>query len=213
MKQEIVITDYVKISGSQAFCNGEPAFSGSADFASFIRELYKWSEVGYSPFFKMDNLSKLGFMASELLLKGKDRERLNGENVGVVFSNRSSSLDSDIAYYNTIKDPAEYFPSPAVFVYTLPNIVIGEICIRNKFKGENMFFLSESFDEALMAEYVNNLLEGGSINTCLAGWVEYFEDRYKAFVYLATPAKLIDKNTGVSAKLHSAEILNNLFNK
>ena len=92
----------------------------------------------------MDSLSKLGWLAAEILLKDSfNKEALSVRKMsGLVFANANSSLDTDIKYYETAKDIA----SPALFVYTLPNIVIGEICIRHNFKGENAFFISEQFD-------------------------------------------------------------------
>jgi hypothetical protein len=207
-----IITDYVRICNSRVYKNGVEIYSGSEDFGTFIREIYKREEISYSPFFKMDNLSKLGFIATELLLKNTDKASIPGEQTGIVFSNSSSSLDSDFTYFDTIRDRQNYFPSPAVFVYTLPNIVTVEICIRNKFKGENMFFLSEVFDPALMSGYVDNLLESAGMEVCIGGWIELLQEKYDAFLYLTRPAKFINKNTDGTAKLHSAEILSNLFN-
>ena len=76
-------------------------------------------------------------MASELLLQAEGAERfVPREDRAVVFFNRSASLQADTAYQATIQDPDNFYPSPAAFVYTLPNIVTGEIAIRNKYFGE-----------------------------------------------------------------------------
>ena len=64
--------------------------------------------------------------------------------------NADASLDTDIKYLATTKE----LPSPSVFVYTLPNIMIGEICIRNHFKGESFFFISENPDPVFFEQYV-----------------------------------------------------------
>ena len=42
-------------------------------------------------------------------------------------------------FQETIQHADSYYPSPALFVYTLPNIVTGEIAIRNKYYGETSF--------------------------------------------------------------------------
>ena len=81
------------------------------------------------------------------------------EDIGVVLANANSSLDTDIKYFETVKDIA----SPALFVYTLPNIVIGEICIRHNFKGENAFFIFEEFDAGFIQQYVSNLINNNII--------------------------------------------------
>ena len=65
----IEITSYCVIRNGKANHNGEVVFEGSADFNSFIKDLYRDLQIGYPKFFKMDRLSKLAFVSSELLLK------------------------------------------------------------------------------------------------------------------------------------------------
>ena len=106
-------------------------------FAGFLKALYKKEQISYPKFYKMDSLSKLGFLTSERLFKECDvLEKYPKEEIGVIIFNSSASLDTDLAYQQTIEDKANYFPSPSVFVYTLPNILVGEICIRHKINGE-----------------------------------------------------------------------------
>src|SRR5258706_16052189 len=115
----------------------------------------------------MDNLSKLGWLASEILLKDNFRaEKYQPEETGLVLANANASLDTDLKYFETVKD----IPSPSVFVYTLPNIMIGEICIRNNFKGENSFFVSPEFDAAFLEQYVNDLMDNNVLQVCICGW-------------------------------------------
>jgi hypothetical protein len=138
----------------------------------------------------MDGLSKLGFLATEVLLKSNiEIKNYPAEEVGIVLSNASASLDTDIKYYKTVSD----FASPALFVYTLPNIVIGEICIRHGFKGENAFFISEKFDAPFIVEYVDNLINNNILQCCICGWVELLKDSYKAALFL------VDKNVAHSS--------------
>lgn len=148
----------------------------------FFSAAYQHLGVKYPKFYKMDNLSKLGWLTSEILLAGFDGSAYHPEEIGVVLANSSASLDADARYYDTVKDIA----SPALFVYTLPNIVIGEICIRNNFKGENAFFVQDEFDIPFIYEYVDNLLTSKLLNICLCGWVQYFKDDYKAALFLVT---------------------------
>jgi len=130
----------------------------------------------------MDRLAQLGFLAAELLLKGRNlSETLGADQVGIVFSNASASLDADLGYFETVKN----IPSPAQFVYTLPNIVIGEISIRHRFRGENAFFISEDFDTGFIQFFVADLFNRQKIKACLFGWVELLDESYKAVLYLA----------------------------
>lgn len=170
---------------------------------SFLEKAYSSFNLSYPKFYKMDNLSKLGWLTSEILLKDEQlKERYNLQNIGIVLSNANASLDTDIHYSGTIND----IPSPAVFVYTLPNIVIGEIAIRNGFKGENAFFISESFDAALLQKYVEMLFASNAVQACICGWVEVLEDGYKCVLYL------VEKEAGSLKMEFTAEHLEEIFN-
>jgi hypothetical protein len=155
---------------------------GNAGFSDFIKSVYNHYRLDYPKFFKMDNLSKLGFISGELLLKGKDLSRYTNEDIGVVMANSSSSLDTDEKYHATIKKSSDYFPSPSLFVYTLPNIMIGELSIKYKFQGENAFFVFDDFDMDFICTYINNLMDTNKIQSCVAGWVDVYNDNYEAML-------------------------------
>src|SRR5512138_3805161 len=135
------ITGYCSIKNDSVMVDGllRQFEENFVTFADFIKSLYKKEGINYPKFFKMDGLSKLGFLTAELLLKRRTMDRYGDDRVGLILSNSASSLDTDIAHSGTISERSNYFPSPSVFVYTLPNIMNGEICIRHKFKGENIF--------------------------------------------------------------------------
>jgi 3-oxoacyl-[acyl-carrier-protein] synthase-1 len=130
----------------------------------------------------MDGLSKLGFLSSEMLLKDEEHRFVPRENVAIICFNSASCLDTDMQYEATICDNENYFPSPALFVYTLPNIVAGEIAIRNKFHGETFFYLCRHFCAAQMVEVVNNVFQDKTIKTVLVAWLEYFENQKEAMM-------------------------------
>jgi len=158
-----------------------PVFENrGADVPAFLLSAYQFLEVNYPKFYKMDNLSKLGWLAAEVLLTGTDIKAYKPEKVGLILTNANASLDSDLKYMESVND----IPSPALFVYTLPNIMIGEICIRNNFKGEDAFFIFEKFDAAFIETYVNNLLNNQVLNACICGWVDVLGDDYKAVLFL-----------------------------
>ena len=171
-----IITDQI------IYKNGSPVFeSKNLSATDFVDAAYKHFDIGYPKFYKMDNLSKLGLLASDILLKESfNRANYQPEEVGIVLANSNASLDTDIKYYKTVSS----FPSPALFVYTLPNIVIGEISIKNTFKGENAFFVFKEFDATFIASYVNELFERKIIETCICGWVEWMGEKYKAVLLL-----------------------------
>ena len=162
------------------------------NFAAFIKALYKKEAISYPKFYKMDNLSKLGFLGAEMLLKDNAfLDRYRKEEIGIVIMNSSSSLDTDMAYNETIKDKSNYFPSPSVFVYTLPNILIGEICIRHKIKGENAFLVTDQFDPGKVIESVKLLLDKDHAQACLCGWVEVLGDKFESVLFLIEKEKTV----------------------
>jgi len=192
---DLFVTGYCLISEKKVIVNDRLRFyqENFLNFANFIKSLYKQEEINYPKFYKMDSLSKLGFLASELVLKVSDIKKYREEELGVVLSNSSSSLDTDIVHQNSINDRSNYFPSPSVFVYTLPNIVIGEICIKSKIKGENAFLISETFDGRLIQNYVNELMEKNRVKACLCGWVEFLGDKFETLVMFVEKDEFIDK--------------------
>ncbi len=177
------ITAHTAITHQSVYRNGGLLFADvqAASPSEMLVSAYKHFNIAYPKFYKMDNLCKLGFLAAEMLVQGgKVTEHYKHEEVGLVLSNTNASLDADINYFNTIKN----IPSPAQFVYTLPNIVIGEISIRHHYKGENAFFVSEKFDAQFMWFYVSDLLRRTALKACICGWVECLGDNYKAVLWL-----------------------------
>lgn len=175
-------TDICTIENSKIVLNNDTIFeTPTENFSDFAKEAYKSLALNYPKFHKMDNLSKLAFLASEMILKDEDHSR-----TALVFANRSSSLDTDFKYQESINSQENYFPSPAVFVYTLPNICVGEISIKHKMQTENAFFVLDEFDEQFLNDYSEQILQSGKADKVLCGWVELYQESYKAFVYLLT---------------------------
>lgn len=168
----------------------------------FLEQAYAWTEAGYPKFYKMDRLAKLGFLAAEVLLKGRTLTGEAGpEAVALVLCNAHASLDTDVRYFESTKSMA----SPALFVYTLANIVAGEICIRHGFKGENAFFITGAFDPRLLSSYTDMVLAQPATRYCLAGWVDVMDDHHDVFLYLA------EKTKGPGALEHSEKQLSELY--
>lgn len=142
-----------------------------------LNALYRTHVNNYPKFFKMDGLCKLGFLASELLISSTGEERfVERDDRAVILFSKKGSSHADHRYQATIDDPDDYYPSPALFVYTLPNIVTGEIAIRNRYLGETSFFLLDSYDEARMRNIVQEAFMDEETNSVLAGWVDFTSD-------------------------------------
>jgi hypothetical protein len=196
------ITSNCTITNNVVYKNERPVFENrEADLPAFLLSVYQHLEVAYPKFYKMDNLSKLGWLAAEVLLKNIDVTSYKPEEIGLILSNANASLDSDKRYQESIKD----IPSPALFVYTLPNIMIGEICIRNNFKGEDAFFIFEKFDAGFITSYVDGLLSNGVLKACICGWVDVLDNDYKALLFL------VEQENRFNAAPFTANNLDNIF--
>jgi hypothetical protein len=201
--EPIHITCSCLIRNGSVYRNGDILFTYPLpEWPNFLDAAYRWLNLQYPKFYKMDGLSKLGFLAAEVLLAGNDRvKEMAPHEKGVVLANASASLDTDIKYNQSIQEIA----SPALFVYTLPNIVIGEICIRHLFKGENAFFVFKSFDVTFMQQYIHNLFEGTPLKACLCGWVELLQASYTAAMFL------VEKGAENQSIIFTAENLNQIY--
>ncbi len=153
-----------------------------------LKSLFKKRQTVYPKFYKMDNLCKLGILSSELLLEGLELEAIEPEQRSLVIQNAHASLDTDQRHQSSISNPKEYFPSPAVFVYTLSNIVLGEMAIRYNFKGENACTSHRELDIEKLIVDTSILVEEGT-QTCMAGWLNFYNDKYDAILFLIETTK------------------------
>lgn len=199
------ILSYSHITSRRCVVNGRELAIPPHD-GPFLTAVYRALEPDYPKFFKMDNLCKLGFLCSEMLLRASHLERTQPRHdVSVVCFNSSSSLDDDLLYQRTIQQADAYFPSPSVFVYTLANIVTGEIAIRNKFLGQSAFYVFERFSPERMCELIDGAFFDDEINYLICGWVETLGNTLDAFMVLVSR----DDTQGQPI---SIEIINKLYN-
>jgi hypothetical protein len=193
------ITASCLIARNKIIKNGQLIFEYPGNAETLLNETYTHFEIAYPKFHKMDMLCKLGFLTAEILLKGTNHENKYTETeTGLVLSNAHASLDVDLKYAKTIQSGA----SPALFVYTLPNIVIGEIAIRHHFKGENAFFVFKQFDGNFIEKYVNGLFENKLIKNCICGWVDILKEEYRALLFLVEAAGSENTMTFTAEKLN-----------
>lgn len=204
MLTEKQITASCTINKGAVSKNGVKLFENNADLSGLLLATYQHFQLNYPKFYKMDNLSKLGWLATEVLLKDSfKKDDYQPEDTSVILANANSSLDDDIKYLESIKDVA----SPSLFVYTLPNIVIGEICIRNHFKGEQAFYIQDDFDADFMMQQVNYQLDNNISQACICGWADVLGEDYKAVLFL------VEKERNGNSVKFSAENMREIFNK
>ena len=188
---DFIQTHSVRITPSEVIVDGtalpHPESISGKELLSF---LYKEKVGGYPQFYKMDLMTRLGFIASELLLEAEGKERFAGtDSMAVILFNRSSSLTTDRKYLETISED-NYFPSPSLFVYTLPNIITGEIAIRNKYNGETSFHILPEKDMDLIKNVLKAALGDRKTQSVISGWIDcYGETRFEAELFIAEKKK------------------------
>ena len=173
---EEVVLDHQKLWEGNQNANEKLEEQEGAGHHSLLTSLYKQMIGNYPKFYKMDGLSRLGFVASEILLNAEKGD--TDEERAIIFFNHSSSIASDRNYKESINDKDNYFPSPSIFVYTLPNIVTGEIAIRNHFHGETSFFILPDKDERMMEEILQASCRDAQSKSFLTGWIDYEDERH-----------------------------------
>ena len=160
----------------------------SMSAAEFLMAAYRTLGLNYPKFFKMDNLCKLAFLTAEVLLQDTPIVRNErNEDVGIALFNNTSSLDNDEKFQASLAD----FPSPSLFVYTLPNLMLGELCIRYKIYGENMLFLTEKPDLEQIMQQVKIATAETDMKYFICGYVDFYRENYEAsLMYLVSPEKI-----------------------
>ena len=146
---------------------------------SDLTALYR-AEVGdYPKFFKMDTACKLGFLLAERL--AEEPRFTPREDRAVLMFSTCGSLCNDRHYEESVRE----FPSPSLFVYTLPNIITGEIAIRNKYEGETSAYVLERFEPETFVALVEQAFQDAVTESAVCGWVDVrADDDFTAFAFL-----------------------------
>lgn len=160
----------IEITPTSVLLDGKPIATTETGEKMLV-ELYRRFAGDYPKFFKMDTLCRLGFIAAEILLNEKI-SKCENEKMSIILANRSASIKNDTDYLATISS-GNYYPSPSLFVYTLPNIVTGEIAIRHHIQGETSFYILENPAqlEPIIKSYFSSPLKGGPRGV-FTGWCE-----------------------------------------
>lgn len=181
----------VEITEGKLFINGKQEFlCPSISFDDALNSINKKYVIVHQRYGKMDRLARLGYTTTELLIGIQPINKYSDSDVGIILSNHSSSIDTDLKYNETTNT----IPSPSLFVYTLPNIVLAEICIKNKLKGENLFLVSDTFNTTEIYNIIIEMLNNNRAKACIAGWVEVFEHNYRSVAFL------VEKNDNEMSK-------------
>ena len=182
------------------FINKNVSVCNTGDSKEFLNGLYRSLEIRYPKFHKMDLLCKGGIIAMHQLigspeddlrniesdgLCGKRFSKAELENTALVFLNSSSSKAADDEFFKGISDE-NFYPSPSVFVYTLPSVVIVEVSILYKFYGEGTFFIADKLCGDRLLPYIKRLFTEGATSRLILCWDEVTEDKCQIAAALIT---------------------------
>ncbi len=210
---EYLISRYCLIRNKRIILNGEKIIEESegANFSAFLSSVYKTFGSEYPKFYKMDLLSKLGFLTTDFLTdSGKCLTSYESDQIAIVASNSQSSLETDNNYLETIADKDNYYPNPGIFVYTLPNLLIGEVAIKFDIKGESIFFVSQLPDFENLKNYAASLLNDSTTSAVILGWVDLsLKHEYESILFLVERRKKAAKSK--ETWLFSAETMEDLY--
>lgn len=144
-------------------CNGKVLYDTIEDAAAF----YRSEGLQYPKFFKMDNLCKWAWLGATLLLRNEEMSGVMKETAALVLHTREGCLDVDKKFLQS----TETIASPALFVYTLPNIMLGEISIAYGFKGQQTLLINDGFDAHGLYRNISLLWRNAPTTHALCGWV------------------------------------------
>ncbi|MBW7868307.1 MAG: 3-oxoacyl-ACP synthase [Brumimicrobium sp.] len=180
------ITQYCRIRNQQIHLNGKEIFHGEqTEFLDFIKAAYKEFTGDYPKFYKMDPLCKLSLVMGSLMLDNIG-ESLDS-NTALLLSNKSSCIDIDREHQKNIDEDGIAGARPGNFVYTLPNIALGEISIKYSLRSENSFFIFDHFNPSFMIDYARIMIDLGKCTSVLGGWLEVNGNSYDGFMFLIEP--------------------------
>jgi hypothetical protein len=136
----------------------------------------------------MDILCKWAWLATEILLQNDGSsgyEYLDKNKIALVLETTEGCIEVDKKYEESMAG----IPSPALFVYTLPNIMLGEICIRHGFKGEQACIVNNSLNSDELYFWGNDIVENRKMDACLLGRVDATNDHNDICLFWITKQK------------------------
>lgn len=168
----------VRITPDGAWLDGSLLSCDGTD-GGLVTSLYRQYIGDYPRYYKMDALSRLGFVAAELLLRAAygNGQRDCGDCAMVLF-NHTSSIVADRAYWASVRDEEKRFPSPSAFVYTLPNMVTGEAAIRFGSHGETSLYQLYRRNDLLMRQILAATATDRDAMHIVSGWIDCQDERH-----------------------------------
>lgn len=138
-----------------------------------------WAALGatYDRFHRTDRLARLVLLCGEALLADLPDDDDLHERTGMLLTGRHGSLDTDQRHHQALLQGQ---PSPAVFVYTLPNIALGELSICHRLFGPGLCLLEDAPDAGRLADLCRWMLDGEGMRRVICGRADIFAGEVSA---------------------------------
>jgi len=170
-----VLLDYktlneIRITPDKVMFNHK-SLSVKSSGPDLITELYKSFLSDGSRFYKMDLYSRLAYVATGLLCKDAIGD-CSPEDISLFVFTQNGSILADRKHLSTFCTPEEYYPSPAIMINTLPNVVLGEIAVKNRIKGETTLIILPYRDDSIIDMVVKASVSDSRPSLVIYGWVD-----------------------------------------
>jgi hypothetical protein len=184
--------------------NGEARTTATGNLEDDLLSAWLSSGLEQPRFHRMDRSSKLLALATApFFAPGGALYSLEKDRIGSVICGRSGSMDTDVGYDDQLR--SEGHAGPGLFVYTLPNIAMGELTIMHGLHGSGLCLLSERPDPEQMRLACKVLIDFHGMEVVVCGWSDIFADQAAATFILVTKAYLDSCNN------HELQVLFNEY--
>lgn len=161
-----------------------------------------WAALGIElpRFPRMDRSSKLvAIGGSAFFIEGGALAGNSKDTIGMVITGKHGSMDTDQKYQAQLV--VDNHASPGMFVYTLPNIAMGEFSIQHGLYGSGLCLLNNALDLAQMLDACEILLHDHGMESVICGWSDIFADQATATFMVVTERTLADRNSAELEKI------------
>ncbi|MBP6641937.1 MAG: hypothetical protein KA186_02535 [Flavobacteriales bacterium] len=168
--------------------DGKELARSAGDLDHDLTKAWTAMEVELPRFVRMDRSSKLvsiaaaPFFAADGALSKYPKDR-----IGMVIMGTHGSMDTDQRYLDQLE--AENHASPGLFVYTLPNIAMGELSIQHGLHGSGLCLLSDAPDIPQLHDACDILLHDHDMEAVICGWSNIFAGSAEATFMVVTAGK------------------------
>jgi hypothetical protein len=150
-----------------------------------IHLLYKKAAFNYPKFFKMDPLCKAGMLCLLPFAEYLNTHPQASEG-GLLFFTDTGCRLTDEEHIRLMNSSSA---SPAVFVYTLPNIILGEWSIFSRWVGYGQCFLMPAFNALYVAQRMAAFKADFPRAPLVAGWCSVNDDFFEGILLICHDSK------------------------